>query len=251
MALLRLLAPAAAVLLCACSVSALNDGGDDKLKANAALQQPAPEKSKEAPNSEMLKTVAINLAAVSDPASKAYKIGPLDVLEVTVFKVPDLSKTFQVSETGTISFPLIGEIQAGGRTAREVEHALSKRLGEKYLQNPQVAVLVKEHNSQRVTVDGAVRKPGVVPIKGGLTLLQAIAEAQGTNELAEATAVVLRKVDGKRLVAKYDLSEIRSGQSVDPLLEANDVVIVPTSDVKEGINYVIKFVPLATLVPLL
>ena len=109
------------------------------------------------------------------------------MLEVTVFKVPDLSKVVQVSEAGTINYPLIGELEAGGKTAREIEQDLTKLLGTKYLQNPQIGVFVKEYNSQRVTVEGAVKKPGVYPIVGGMSLLQAVATAGGFESNAEDT----------------------------------------------------------------
>ena len=188
---------------------------------------------------------------MTDPKSTGYKIGPLDVLEVTVYKVPDLSKSVQVSDTGTINYPLAGEMQAGGKTAREVEHELTKAFATKYLQNPQITVFVKEYNSQRVTVEGAVKKPGVVPIAGGMSLLQAIAQAQGLEQTAESTAVVFRTVNGKRSAAKYDIEDIRQGKADDPPLQAGDVVIVPASDMKEGINTLVKFLPLAMLIPLL
>ena len=118
-------------------------------------------------------------AALSDPASKTYKVGPGDVLEVTVFKTPELSKNVQISEAGTINFPLIGELAVAGMTAREIEKELGQGLGAKYLQNPQISVFVKEYHSQRITIEGAVKKPGVYPIAGGLSLLQAVAQAGG------------------------------------------------------------------------
>jgi polysaccharide export outer membrane protein len=198
-----------------------------------------------------VRKVALTATSMSDPNSKAYKVGPLDVLEVTVFKVPELSKSVQVSETGTISFPLVGEVAAGGKTAREIEQTLTKLLGSKYLQNPQVTVFVKEYNSQRVTIEGAIKKPGVIPMAGGLSLLQAVAQAQGLETTAETTVVVFRVTNGRRAAAKYDVSSIREGKADDPQLQAGDVIIVPTSDVKEGINTVVKLLPLATLIPLL
>jgi len=198
-----------------------------------------------------VRKVALSATSLSDPSSKAYKVGPLDVLDVTVFKVPDLSKSVQVSENGTISFPLVGEVQAGGKTAREIEQSLTKLLGAKYLRNPQVTVFVKEYNSQRVTIEGAVKKPGVIPMVGGLSLLQAVAQAQGLETTAETSALVFRVTNGKRAAAKYDISDIRDGKADDPQLQAGDVIIVPTSDMKEGFNTVLRVLPLATLIPLL
>jgi polysaccharide biosynthesis/export protein len=261
MALPRLLAPAfAAALVSACGVSSISELSPAKPQLGGPVSQPtAPaangggaQKTLASPEQEAaVRKIALSATSMSDPSSKAYKVGPLDVLEVTVFKVPELSKSVQVSESGTINFPLVGEVAAGGRTAREIEQSLTKSLGTKYLQNPQVTVFVKEYNSQRVTIEGAVKKPGVFPMAGGMSLLQAIAHAQGLEATAETAAVVFRVTNGKRAAAKYDISDIREGKSDDPQLQAGDVVIVPTSDVKEGVNTVMRFLPLATLIPLL
>ena len=102
-------------------------------------------------------------------------------MDVSVFKVPELSKSVQVADTGTINLPLVGEVPAAGKTAQEVEQDLTKKLGAKYLQNPQVTVFVKEYNSQRVTIEGAVKKPGVYPVRGKTSLLQFIAMAEGSG----------------------------------------------------------------------
>ncbi len=261
MALPRLLAPAfAAALVSACSISPVSDLSSGMPQIGGPASQPAVSASGSAdaqsaltsPGQEAaVRKVALSATSMSDPSSKAYKVGPLDVLEVTVFKVPELSKAVQVSEAGTINFPLVGEVPAGGKTAREIEQTLTKRLGAKYLQNPQVTVFVKEYNSQRITIEGAVKKPGVIQMAGGLSLLQAVAQAQGLETTAETTAVVFRVTNGKRAAVKYDISAIREGKSDDPQLQAGDVIIVPTSDVKEGINTVVKFLPLATIIPLL
>jgi len=207
--------------------------------------------SEPARDQDAVRKVALSVASVSDPASKSYKVGPRDVLEVTVFQAPELSKTFQVSEAGTIGFPLIGEVDAGGKTAREIEQELRKKLGTKYLQNPQVSVYVKDHFSQRVTIEGAVKKPGVFPIPGGMTLLQAIAEAQGFDDSASQEVLLFRQTNGKRLAGKYDVSAIRDGSEDDPQLEAGDVIIVPNSKIKEGFGMLMKLAPLATLAPYL
>jgi polysaccharide biosynthesis/export protein len=87
-------------------------------------------------------------AAVATSKNDTYKIGPHDVLDVTVFKVPDLSKTVQVKADGTITYPLIGEVPAAGKTAHELARDLEQRLGDKYLRSPQIAVVIKEYNSR-------------------------------------------------------------------------------------------------------
>jgi len=258
-ALIRVLLPVlTAALVSACAVSSVSETASNKLPASTIAPQPAAQPSKEAasqPDSardqDAVRKVALSLASVSDPASKTYKIGPRDVLEVTVFQAPELSKTVQVSEAGTINFPLIGELDATGKTAREIEQELCKKLGAKYLQNPQISVFVKDHFSQRITIEGAVKKPGVFPIAGGMSLLQGVAEAQGFDDTASHEVLLFRQVNGRRLAAKYDVSSIRDGSAEDPQLEAGDVIVVPTSQLKEGMSVVLKLVPLATLAPLL
>jgi polysaccharide export outer membrane protein len=242
----------AAVLVSACGVSSVSDVGSGSSPLAAAPQAATqPAAASGAGRDATLHQVSLSYTALSDPKSKAYKIGPLDVLDVTVFKVPELSKTIQVSEAGTINFPLIGEVEAGGKSAREVEQLLTKELSAKYLQKPQITVFVKEHNSQRVTVEGEVKKPGVIPMAGGMSLLQAIAQSGGMGEVADSDVVVFRVADGKRSAARYDVAEIRAGRMDDPQLQSGDVIIVPTSDVKQGFNTFLKLVPLAAFAPLL
>ena len=87
-------------------------------------------------------------AGVVPSGNEAYKIGPLDVLDVTVFKVPDLSKTVQVDRNGTITYPLIGEIPAAGKTAGELARDLAQRLNAKYLRSPQITITIKQYNNK-------------------------------------------------------------------------------------------------------
>ena len=167
------------------------------------------------------------------PGATGYKIGPQDVLEVSVFKVPDLSRTAQVAATGTVNLPLVGEVPVAGKTARDVERDLTTKLGAKYLQSPQVTVAVKEYNSQRVTIHGAVKKPGVYPVKSRTTLLQLTAMAGGvTDDANNSDVVVMRQVNGKRSAQKFNLNEIRAARSQDPALQKGDVVVVSHSAMK-------------------
>ena len=263
MALPRFLSSAvAAALLSACSGSSVGEFGAEKPQLTKISAESSGEAAKDDDGGKIADTssrdqqaaiskVALTLSSASDPASKAYKIGPRDVLEVTVFKVPDLPKVVQVSEAGTINYPLIGELEAGGRTAREVEQDLTRLLGAKYLQNPQINVLVKEYNSQRITLEGAVKKPGVYPIVGGMSLLQAIATAGGFESNAEETILLVRQKAGKSSAGKFDVSQIRQGKSEDVQLEAGDVIIAPTSDIKQGMEMFFRLAPLANIAPLL
>jgi polysaccharide export outer membrane protein len=197
--------------------------------------------------------VADTYTAAGTPGNAAYKIGPQDVLDISVFKVAELTRSVQVADVGTVNLPLVGEVQAAGRTARELEHDLAKKLGAKYLQSPQVTVYVKEYNSRRVTIDGAVRKPGVYPIRAKTTLVQFIAMAEGPTEASDTSSIVVfRQANGKRSAAKFDLSEIRAGNSEDPVIEEGDVIVVNESATKAAFQNVLKALPITSLfVPLL
>lgn len=163
-------------------------------------------------------------------AAQEYRLSPQDVIEVSVFQVPDLNRTAQVNAAGLISLPLIGTVQAGGRTVRELEADIARRYGARYLQSPQVNVFVKEYTSQRVTVDGAVNAPGVYQLSGAATLLQAVAMARGLDRTGDETAVMIfRMIDGQRQGAVFDLRQIRSGQVPDPAIVGGDTVVVDQS----------------------
>ena len=186
--------------------------------------------------------------AVATPGNTAYKIGPQDVLEISVFKVPELSRSVQVADNGGINLPLVGEVPAAGKTAQDVERDLTKKLGAKYLQSPQVTVFVKEYNSQRVTIEGAVKKPGVYPIRGKTSLLQFIATAEGLSDDAQSEVVVFRQGDGKRVAGKFDVEEIRAGRAADPAMQQGDVIVVSSSAMKSAWQNFLKAVPAAAAV---
>lgn len=166
-----------------------------------------------------------------------YRIGPLDLLEVKVFQVEDMDREIRVNSSGFISLPLIGSLQAGGKTVQELEYEIAEKLSQTYLQNPQVSVFVKEFTSQRVTVDGAVKKPGIFPITGRTTLLQVVALSEGLDVLADPRAVVVfRTIEGQRMAALFDLVQIRSGETEDPQIYGDDVIVVEQSGARSVIK---------------
>jgi len=128
-----------------------------------------------------------------------YRIGGMDLLSISVFGVDALSKEVRVNAKGQISLPLIGTVPAAGMTTQELEIELKRRYSANYLQNPQVSVFVKEFASQRVTMEGALGKPGIYPISGKITLLQAIALAGGLDEQTADPRgiVIMRQVNGR------------------------------------------------------
>ena len=188
--------------------------------------------------------------AAPDPTSIApletdYKISPMDKLTIKVFKSEDLSGDYDVDLTGKISMPLIGEMAAANLTTSELDQEISAKLGEKYLEHPDVSVGIKSSTARAVTVDGAVTQAGSYPVTGPMTLIQAVALARGTRDDANPRRVALfRTIGGKRQAAAFDLTDIRRGQAPDPRIYPGDIVVVDGSKIKEIQKQFFQSVPL-------
>ncbi|MCO5054663.1 polysaccharide biosynthesis/export family protein [Thermomonas sp.] len=178
-----------------------------------------------------------------------YRIGGMDLLSISVFGVDALSKEVRVNAKGQISLPLIGTVPAAGMTTQELEIELKRRYSANYLQNPQVSVFVKEFASQRVTMEGALGKPGIYPISGKITLLQAIALAGGLDEQTADPRgiVIMRQVNGRRMAAAYDLRMLRNGSIEDPQLYGDDIVVVEESGSKTVLRKFLDAMPIIGL----
>lgn len=162
-----------------------------------------------------------------------YKIAPRDTLKITIFQVDDLSGDYEVDLTGHVAIPLLGNVKAADMTTAELDRALTARLGEKYLQSPDVSIGVKESSRRNVTIDGSVRQPGMYPVNGPMTLMQAVAMARGTDENANPRRVaIFRQVEGQRMAAAFDLTSIRRGEVDDPQVYSGDIVVVDGSSVR-------------------
>ncbi len=174
-----------------------------------------------------------------------YRIGPLDKLNITVFRMEDLTiKEGQVDASGNIALPLVGTVVAGGRTTTELAEEIATRLRSGYLQSPQVSVIVAESMSQKVTVDGAVIEPGVFQLRGRTTLMQAVAMAKGPGRNANLRRVaVFRVIDGQRNAAVFDLAQIREGKAEDPEIIGSDVIVIDDSKFKGVMREVIGVLP--------
>ena len=163
-------------------------------------------------------------------ADRPSLIGPLDTIQVDVFNVPDLSREMQVDASGRISMPLVGTIEASGKTAGELAEAIEAALRGRYVRNPEVTVNIKSSVSQVVTVDGQVVEPGLYPVTNQMTLMRAIASAKGLAEFARADdVVILRTVNNQKMAGLYNISAIRRGMYDDPPIYANDVIVVGDS----------------------
>jgi polysaccharide export outer membrane protein len=170
-------------------------------------------------------------ASQESAESQDYHIGANDLLEISVFQIAELSRTVRVNSRGMISLPLIGLVKAGGLTGQDLEQLIAKKLTDGYLQDPQVSVFIKEYTSQKVTIEGSVEKAGVYPLTGRTTLLQAIAQAAGPNDVANYNAIKLIRArqDGTREMTLHDLEAIRDGKAIDPVLVGNDIIVVDKS----------------------
>jgi polysaccharide export outer membrane protein len=228
--ILWLLACSAFLALCACSSGPTVRSGTTSEVTSSGAAMPPPDTT----------TTGGAYTGVSE-----YRVGPQDLIEISVFQVPDLSRVVRVNSAGQISLPLIGTVQAGGLTIQELETTIAKQLDAKFLQDPQVTAFVKEYTSQRVTVEGAVKKPGIYPLTGRTSLLQAIAMAQGLDELANLQGIVIfRQVGGKKMAAVFDLAAVRTGKAEDPLIYGDDVVVVEQSGSKSALQKFIQSVPI-------
>lgn len=189
------------------------------------------------------------MPAAQDPNKRLdYLIGPLDVLSITVFQEKDLSfEEIPVDASGNIIFPLIGQIQVSGKSSAEVSRLIAARLGERFLVNPQVTVLIKTSVSQKVTVDGAVSEAGVYQLQGPTSLVQAVAMAKGTTDIAKLEQVVVfRTIGDTRYAAMFNLDDIQSGRADDPQIRANDIVIVGRSSKKQFFRNLLAIAPSLT-----
>lgn len=189
---------------------------------------------------------SVTLAEMTSPSSEEiYRIGRSDKLALTVFQVEDLTfEAIYVDAGGNLQLPLLGSVRAAGLTPAELARDIEARLGERYLRDPHVMISVEEAASQKITVDGAVKKAGVFEMRGRTTLMQAVAMAEGpTNVAALDSVAVFRTVNDRRMIAVFDLRAIRGGQAQDPVLLGDDVIVVDTSRLSSAVREAITALP--------
>jgi polysaccharide export outer membrane protein len=161
------------------------------------------------------------------PPDEPYRIGREDVLDVAVWRDPDLSRTVPVRPDGFISLPMAGELKADGKTPKELEQEIRQAL-KPYVQEPKVTVIVREVNASRVFVTGEVTRPGVYPMRGRISVLQAIALAGGFSDFADPGAIMVIRRDGKGVPVNYaDLVTDDDKERTDVWLVPGDTVVVP------------------------
>lgn len=175
-----------------------------------------------------------------------YRIGPLDSIDVTVFQEPDLSaKAIRVDASGRIALPLIGTVEAVGKTASELARELEVRYDSEFLRDPTVTVTVVSSVTQKVVVQGEVAEPGVFPITGPTTLLEVISMAKGETDVATLDQVVVfRTIEGQRMGAIFNVADIRRGAANDPAIQGNDLVVVGYSAARRFWRNILLAAPL-------
>ena len=175
---------------------------------------------------------APSVADLTD-GERPHYVGPFDEISVDVLGLPELSRQVRVDASGHVALPLAGSIDVTAKSPEELGALIEERLRGSYVRDPRVTVAITETVSQTLTVDGEVRSPGIYPVHGRMTLMKAVASAQGTSDIARTTHVVIfRQVNGQRMAALYDLRAIRFGAYQDPQVYTNDVVVVGESNAR-------------------
>jgi polysaccharide export outer membrane protein len=209
-----------------CTSAGLVDTGEVTIKSADALPPPA-------------------VTDLTDGRRPHY-VGPFDEISVDVFGLPELSRQVRVDSSGHVALPLAGSIDVTAKSPEELARLIEDRLRGSYVKDPRVSVAIIDVVSQTITVDGQVRAPGIYPVLGRMTLMRAIASAQGTSEIADTNhVVVFRQVDGQQMAALYDLRAIRLGAYVDPPVYTNDVIVVDESNARRLFPQILQAVGIA------
>jgi polysaccharide export outer membrane protein len=168
----------------------------------------------------------VRKSATADPN---YVIGAHDVLDINVWKEPDVSRTVPVRPDGKISLPLLNDVQAAGLTPAQLAAQITESL-KKYVTSPQVTVIVTTINSQRVYILGEVTRPGAFPLIPGMSVLQALSSAGGFTQFAKVKSIFVRRIEnGKETKYPFNYKEVINGKKPeqDILLKAGDTIVVP------------------------
>jgi polysaccharide export outer membrane protein len=168
-------------------------------------------------------------APAANPALDPYKIGPEDMLNISVWKNDALSRSVQVRPDGMISMPLLDDVGAAGLTPLQLRDVLAKRLAE-FMPNPEVSVIVADVRSFKVSLLGEVARPGRYELKSWTTILDVLAQAGGFNQFAARSRIVVLRPTGKtmtRIPFNYNKVVSSGGEVENFYLQPGDIVLVP------------------------
>jgi len=210
---------------CAAAAASLLVGGAAYAQELAATATPAAAATATA--TAVAPTVSTVETAILNNAND-YKIGPEDLLDISVWKNPELSRTVPVRPDGKVSLPLVNDIQAAGLTPTELRQQLIARLAE-FIPAPEVAVIVREVHSMKVAVVGSVKTPGRYELKSAATVLEMIALAQGfTDFAARDRVVVLRQENGETTRIPFNYRKVAAGdEQANLVVQPGDIIVVP------------------------
>lgn len=170
-------------------------------------------------------------AIFAPPGRGDYLIGRQDLLEIKVFDVEELSQTVRVSDDGSITLPLLGRLEVAGRTKTELERMIAQMLEERFVRNPQVTVFVKEYESKKVAVSGAVKKPDSYEMLGRKTLLEMLSMAGGLDRDLGKEIIVFRQTpegSTRRIAIELERLVYEADPALNITIEAGDIIYVPT-----------------------
>jgi len=174
--------------------------------------------------------LVLGIAFGEDTGKSYYILGPSDVIEISVWNHPELTKTMRIRPDGWVSFPLVGELQAAGQGPADLANQIHQKLLS-YFKDPQVSVIVNEYKSKSILVLGQVKKPGLYQYEGGMTAFEAIGVAEGYNKHAQLKSIVVIR-NGYTAVPEFYLvnlyKAIHDGiTQEDVFLQPRDIVYVP------------------------
>lgn len=191
----------------------------------AAPQQTAPDTNVQPPSSTPTNPAPSSAAKAVDNAK--YIIGTEDTLQISVWKEPSLSGSIPVRPDGMISLVLVGDLQAAGKTPMQLADDITGRL-KKYIQDPNVSVLVMGVNSQKIFLVGEVGHVGPIMLTGGMTALQAIAAGGGLSPYANSKKIYILRSDGsKQEKIPFNYRQALKGENLGPTLKPGDTIVVP------------------------
>ena len=211
--------PVFAVFLLLTSAASAQNGGP----APAATAPAPPATSTSAAGAAVSRDAAPAVPPAAVDTSKDYRIGPDDVLSIWVFDQDDLTVEVQVRPDGKITLPFVNDVVASGKTTNELRTVLAEGW-KPYVQNPEVAVGVKQVRSSRVSVLGAVRMPNVYELPTGAKVLDMISKAQGFTDFANRGDIVLIRANGERIKLNWD--DMVAGKQTNHVVLPGDTIVV-------------------------
>ena len=168
--------------------------------------------------------------AEADVPALASTLGPGDVIEVRVYREPEISGIYQVGSDGEITFPLCQRVEVAALTANDAADHIRSCLAAGFMRDPQVTVVVREYNSKKIFIFGEVQKPGTFTYQDGMSVIQAVTLAGGfTRTAAQNSTSVTRRVKGQETKVKIPVQDIALGKAPNFTLEPGDIVFVPES----------------------